>query len=609
MNPAINMVNRRAGAILPLLIAVLAIILAFSGSASAEWLIDRAKLHVSPHGEMGCVDCHQEIADQETHPDPAKVAKSRWELFKPESCEACHDEVFETLEEGVHGSRRNLDPKKLTNCTLCHDPHYLAHRGEDKPKFKPGVAKAAQCGTCHEARKELPSPSEDDKACLECHLKPAAEADDRVARINGLCFSCHQAGAEKAAPGATLIDKDAFEETIHGELDCLVCHPGAAKYKHAEQQPADCRSCHARHDEKVAHDPHATVSCQACHARDVTPIRNELTRMVGVEPIKLEGKPSKVHELAPVASEDECRRCHTAGNKVGAASMVLPPKSIICMPCHTSTFSVGDTTTIVSLLIFLFGLISAGAVWFSGAMAGASSTWAKLAGALGGMLRAIFSPRIFQILKALFVDSLFQPELFRKSDGRWVIHSLIFWPFVIRFIYGMIALVSTVWGSETSLGWGMIDKNNGLTALLFDLTGLMVIVGVVAAIFRGISARAAGRPEGLPGQDKVALGLIGGIIVVGFVLEGMRIAMTGGPEGSSYAFVGFGLAQVFKGAEGLTGLYGYIWYLHAILTGALVAYLPFSRMFHIITGPLVLAVKAGSVSHHHNSAENESPER
>jgi len=39
-------------------------------------------------------------------------------------------------------------------------------------------------------------------------------------------------------------------------------------------------------------------------------------------------------------------------------------------------------------------------------------------------------------------------------------------------------------------------------------------------------------------------------------------------------------------------VYPYGWYIHAILTGALLAYLPFSKMFHILVSPLVLLIKA-----------------
>ena len=69
--------------------------------------------------------------------------------------------------------------------------------------------------------------------------------------------------------------------------------------------------------------------------------------------------------------------------------------------------------------------------------------------------------------------------------------------------------------------------------------------------------------------------------------------MSGSPSGAEFAFVGYGLSRLLTGVD-LTGLYGYVWYAHAILTGVFVAYLPFSRMIHMITAPLALALNSGS---------------
>jgi nitrate reductase gamma subunit len=106
--------------------------------------------------------------------------------------------------------------------------------------------------------------------------------------------------------------------------------------------------------------------------------------------------------------------------------------------------------------------------------------------------------------------------------------------------------------------------------------------------------------EGLPKADWSAYALLGGIMIVGFILEGMRIAMTGNPGGASYALIGAAISRLFSGFN-LTGIYGYAWYLHAILTGAFVAYLPFSRMLHMIMAPVALAINAASQQDRHQS--------
>jgi len=141
----------------------------------------------------------------------------------------------------------------------------------------------------------------------------------------------------------------------------------------------------------------------------------------------------------------------------------------------------------------------------------------------------------------------------------------------------------------------MLDKNHPATALLFDLTGIMVIFGIGCALIRGFLNRSK-RVKGLPGQDRFALGLMAGIVAAGFILEGMRIAMTGSPPGAAYGFLGYAISRAFTDPSGLTGLYGALWYSHAGLTGVFVAYMPFSQMFHMVMAPVVLAMRAVSDS-------------
>jgi nitrate reductase gamma subunit len=226
----------------------------------------------------------------------------------------------------------------------------------------------------------------------------------------------------------------------------------------------------------------------------------------------------------------------------------------------------------------------------------------KLAQLLWDAVKAVFSWKIVLMVKTLFLDVLLQRRLYRRSQGRWLIHSLIFLPFVFRFAWGLIALVGSLWIPQWQGGWSMLDKNDPAAAFLFDLTGMMVIIGVCLALVRGFFADLM-KVSGLPGQDRLALGLIAGIVLVGFILEGLRIAMTGRPGGSEYALVGFCISVLFSILPGLRGLYGYVWYVHAILTSAFIAYFPFSRLFHIIMAPLVLAM--GAVKGHEHGKRGE----
>jgi nitrate reductase gamma subunit len=158
----------------------------------------------------------------------------------------------------------------------------------------------------------------------------------------------------------------------------------------------------------------------------------------------------------------------------------------------------------------------------------------------------------------------------------------------------MIALIGSLWKPEWPFVWRMLDKNEPVAAFLFDLTGVILFLGVVFALLRGAARSSSTQLPDLPKQDRIALVLTGGIVLVGFVLEGMRIATTGFPGGAEWAFLGYGISELFTQGSYLVNIYGYVWYLHALLSGAFLAYLPFSRLLHIIVAPLILIMNGAS---------------
>ena len=577
-----------------------------SQAAPSGWLIDPYRFHASVHGEFSCQECHPDIAD-EKHPSPQNVTNPPEDLFAPAQCEQCHDEVFEKLEERKHGSRENIDPKKYENCSRCHNVHYVLGK-ERRELVDQKRSLRTQCGACHEYERNLPAPAEEDVTCYGCHLSINEEEKQITPQLEKFCFVCHgeKAGEllKKGESNVPIIGEAEYNKTVHAGLSCFQCHPDSARYPHAPQENRDCLSCHTPHDAKVTASYHGAVSCEACHLQGVEPVRK--VKPFGVDwKVPSSEKPLTIHHMTITDREASCKRCHVSGNKVGASTMVLPAKSVICMACHTSTWSVGDTTTIVTLIIFGIGLISAISFWLSGSISGISTggVFVKLWLGIKAIFLGIFSARFGAIVKALVVDGIFLRRLWKESPGRWAIHGLIFYPFVVRFLWGMYALLGSLWAPSCPLVWSMMDKNDPATAFFFDFTGLCVIAGIVLAVIRGLR-RTTPVPEGL-GQDRIAQGLLGAAIILGFILEGMRMAMTHVPASiGQYAFIGYVISKLFSG-EGLNGFYGYLWYLHAIVWAAFLCYLPFSRMFHIILAPVVLAMNAGSKHEHGHKADSE----
>jgi len=569
-----------------------------SHEIEASWLIDPGKFHVSAHGQMSCQDCHEDIGEKDLHPEPGDVIKKTTDFFHVDHCLSCHDNILEDLEQGLHGDRKVSDSDRYLDCLQCHDPHTQPPLEKDPTtRFDPAKPIEAQCGACHKAQPALPSFSDEDEKCMICHRAVDPADAESQKKISTLCFHCHGQSGDLAREmdrwPVSPINEKAYASTPHAQINCTVCHPRALDFNHGEQEVGDCRQCHLSHDEKVAHDAHMAVSCGACHLNGVQPIRDPKSKLVVWTKGHGQGETSRIHDMVIEPDEKSCERCHRKGNQIGAVSMILPAKSILCMPCHAATFSVGDVTTILSLIVFLIGIVMVLSYVLSGSMPGESGigTFNKLFKLLGHSFRAVFSQKIIFIVKTLILDVFLQRRLYRQSGRRWLIHSLIFYAFVFRFSWGIVALIGSLWKPEWSSVWLMLDKNHPITAFVFDLTGVMVISGVILASVRGWRKK-SGQIAALPRQDSVALGLIAGIVVIGFILEGMRIAMTGRPSGSTYAFVGYWISTLFLDPPALTGIYGYIWYLHAILTGAFIAYIPFSRLIHIILAPVVLAMNS-----------------
>ncbi|MGE5258880.1 MAG: hypothetical protein ACM3KE_19565 [Hyphomicrobiales bacterium] len=531
------------------------------------------------------------------HPDPGAVNRSRKDFFRAEQCEACHGQVWVELKNETHAGKPLRAGQDYSDCIDCHDPHYQLQAGGSSSRYNPALPVREQCGACHERRDQLPHLDPADEACMACHRWRDARGPLAAEHFRTLCLTCHSPGSRAAGgaglPRASVLDMGPEGFMPHRELACLACHPQAARFGHIRQIAADCRQCHVRHDEAVAHDAHLGVSCGACHLKQVTPFKDRATGLIGWARQSPTETVSRIHNMVFGKDPAACRRCHHRANPLGASAMVLPAKSILCMPCHAATLSASDTITISALIVFALGLAGSLAYWLSGSLpgAGAASPLGKGIRIISQIIKTVFSFKIFRILKVIVLDGLLQLKLYRQSPSRWLIHGLIVWPFFMRFIWGMAALTGSRWTPASEWPWAMLDKNNAMHGMFFDVTGLMVIVGAALAIFRSGSSASAKLPQ-MPRHDVLASGLLGAIVGVGFVLEGMRIAMTGYPPGSAYAFVGDGLSRFFFGVSSLEDIYGYVWYIHAALTGAFVAYLPFSRMFHIVLAPVLLAVNA-----------------
>jgi cytochrome b subunit of formate dehydrogenase/nitrate reductase gamma subunit len=435
------------------------------------------------------------------------------------------------------------------------------------------------------------------KLCWRCHRQPNLNSNEGITTSILLCKECHgKKDVEKKVDGKSIslyMDEKEYGKTVHRRIACVRCHDGIATSPHRTSL-IECASCHGYHGEGKAHDPHRSVNCEACHHESKEVMKDPKTGRIILMTVK-EGLPLKMtsHRLADFKKHKACEKCHFNENKLGAPIRVLPAKSLICIECHSASITLNDPISIVTFILFLGGMAITLSFWFKGTIGDNSfSTHEKISYLAEKIWQVVFSRKILTLLKVLLVDVLFLRNILKESLSRWTIHSFIYLPFFLRFVIGLILLIlSKTFPMSPKISM-LLDKNYPPIAFLYDFLGLCVIIGVAGATMRRLQKKFQNRPS--TSQDMIALGLLGAILITGFMMEGMRILMTALPPSLALpSFIGYPLSLFFGILPVRWELvYPYGWYVHGILTGLFIIYLPFSKMFHILVSPMVLFINS-----------------
>ncbi len=162
-----------------------------------------------------CSDCHGSHTILPGRDAASKI--NHWRV--PETCGACHTQIYKTYTGSVHGQAVVHGARDAPVCTDCHGEHTILAPSEKGSLVNPARVSSVTCGRCH--------------------------ADERLAARYNL--------PRDKVP--------AYQDSYHG----LALRSGA-------QTVANCASCHGVHDILPARDPRSTVhptnlarTCGACH--------------------------------------------------------------------------------------------------------------------------------------------------------------------------------------------------------------------------------------------------------------------------------------------------------------------------------------------------------
>lgn len=180
--------------------------------------------------------------------------------------------------------------------------------------------------------------------------------------------------------------------------------------------------------------------------------------------------------------------------------------------------------------------------------------------------------------KLVLINALGHKRILREKFAG-TMHSFIFYGFIVLFLGTVFVGLDDHLGSTiTHTSFFLYFK------FLLDIAGLLAIIGITMAIYR----RYVVKPSGLDNKtdDAISLVLILVILLTGFFLEGLRLAVNPVPW---IAFTPVGMAlsymfnQVFSNPDTMMALHKNIWWFHMIMAFTFIAYIPYSKMFHIIS--------------------------
>jgi Fe-S oxidoreductase/nitrate reductase gamma subunit len=178
-------------------------------------------------------------------------------------------------------------------------------------------------------------------------------------------------------------------------------------------------------------------------------------------------------------------------------------------------------------------------------------------------------------LKSIWAYVMGHKRMLRDTYPGWM-HLLIFYGFVVPFV--VVVITQANFSLPRFLALPL--------SLLFDLLGILGIVGILLAAYRRYVQKPENQTYDTSLGDLIALLLLLGIFGLGFSIEGLRLARTQ-PEWVAWSPVGWVFSQFFSGLTepNQVLLHRLLWRLHLFLVLGFIAFIPYSRMLHILTAP------------------------
>lgn len=191
----------------------------------------------------------------------------------------------------------------------------------------------------------------------------------------------------------------------------------------------------------------------------------------------------------------------------------------------------------------------------------------------------------------IFFAAVFKHEegVFKGTFRRFM-HLGIFYGFIVLTIGTLVIAIQDRFGIPLFYG-----KKYLILSLSLDLFGFFTMMGILMAAYkRYIQIRDL---ENETYDDALVLILVFIILFSGFVLEGLRINLTGDPW-AIWSPVGLFFSVITQkvglAVNSKLAAYTFLWYFHMLIAFGLIAYIPYSKLFHMFSSPISMFLKSSS---------------
>jgi hypothetical protein len=278
--------------------------------------------------------------------------------------------------------------------------------------------------------------------------------------------------------------------------------------------------------------------------------------------------------------------------------------------------------------MFAIELLFVLSVWLNARVPGlpaSASRWHKLAASLKFGAGLVFSRRVWPLLKALVVDGMLQRRLYQTNMRRWTVHIAVFGSWLVLGVFSTLTGISVeilplLGMSPDQVAalpfFGQLyNPDVWWVAFLNEILGFTALIGVLFMVYRRYVQRDS-QLRTMP-ADTIVLVLLALIAFSGFPTETFRLladyttpagAFSPSPTmippdklplslysvwGPQWAFLGY-LSALILGMLRLDAgfwevLHSISFWGHFVIVCILLFYLPFSRFFHVIMSPVIVA--------------------